>query len=72
MRRPCSGESLLDDSRRIHDAIRAAGGHSTLEIFDGVFHVWHMLDGLIPESRQALRRAAAFMNGLERFAAGEH
>jgi epsilon-lactone hydrolase len=67
-----AGESLLDDSRRIHDAIRAAGGHSTLQIFDGVFHVWHMLDGLIPESRQALRRAAAFMNGLELFAAGEH
>jgi epsilon-lactone hydrolase len=57
-----SSELLLDDARRVHDSIRQAGGVSTLEVFDGVFHAWHMLDGFIPEARAALRQAAAFMN----------
>jgi len=57
-----SSELLLDDARRVHDKIRAAGGASTVQIFDGVFHVWQMLDGLVPEARVALRQAAAFMN----------
>ena len=54
-------ELLLDDSRRMHEAIVRAGGRSTLEVAEGVFHVWHMLDGLLPEARQALTRAAAFI-----------
>jgi len=33
-----------------------------VQIFDGVFHVWQMLDGLVPEARVALRQAAAFIN----------
>jgi acetyl esterase/lipase len=57
-----SSEILLDDARRVHDKVRAAGGASTVQIFDGVFHVWQMLDGLVPEARVALRQAAAFMN----------
>ena len=57
-----STELLLDDARRLHDKVRSAGGVSELEVFDGVFHVWQMLDGLVPEARAALRQAAAFMN----------
>jgi epsilon-lactone hydrolase len=60
-----SGEILLDDARRLHEKIRMAGGLSTLQVFDAVFHVWQMLDGFIPESRQALQDAAAFMNRRE-------
>ena len=56
-------ELLLDDSRRMHEAVLRAGGRSTLEITEGVFHVWHMLDGFLPEARQALTRAAAFIDG---------
>ena len=63
-------EILLDDARRIHDGIRAAGGVSTLQVFGGVFHVWHMLDGFIPEARQALEDAARFMNFPPRVAPG--
>ena len=54
-------ELLLDDSRRMHEAVVMAGGRSTLEITDGVFHVWHMLDGFLPEARQSLVRAAEFI-----------
>ena len=56
-----STELLLDDARRVHEKITLAGGASTLDVFDGVFHCWQMLDGVVPESRVALTRAAAFL-----------
>jgi acetyl esterase/lipase len=57
-----STELLLDDARQVHDKIQRAGGRSRLEVFDGVFHAWQMLDGLMPEARVALQQAAAFVN----------
>jgi acetyl esterase/lipase len=54
-------ELLVDDSRRAHERIQAAGGSSSLEILPYVFHGWQMLDGLIPEAREALDRSAAFI-----------
>jgi hypothetical protein len=60
-----SDEMLLDDSRRVHDKVRSAGGISRLEVFDGVFHAWHMLDGFVPEARIALQQAGAFVNDPE-------
>jgi len=57
-----STELLLDDACQVHDKIQNAGGASRLEVFDGVFHAWQMLDGFVPEARMALRRAATFLN----------
>jgi monoterpene epsilon-lactone hydrolase len=57
-----STELLLDDACQVHDKIQRAGGASKLEIVHGVFHAWHMLDGVLPEARAALHRAAAFLN----------
>ncbi|HKC66398.1 MAG TPA: alpha/beta hydrolase [Pyrinomonadaceae bacterium] len=57
-----SSEVLLDDSRRVHNKIQDAGGTSRLEVYDDVFHCWQMLDGIVPEARQALRQAAAFIS----------
>jgi acetyl esterase/lipase len=54
-------ELLVDDSRRVHEKIRAAGGTSELEVWPHVFHGWHMLDGIVPEARQALDQSAAFI-----------
>ncbi len=56
-----STELLLDDARRVHDRARESGVASRLEIYDNVFHCWQMLDGIVPEARTALRRAAAFI-----------
>ncbi len=56
-----SAELLLDDARRVHEKVRRAGGLSRLDVFDGVFHVWQMLDGIVPEARIALRQAAEFI-----------
>ena len=54
-------ELLVEDSRRVHEKIRAAGGQSDLEVWPDAFHGWQMLDGLVPESRQALDQSAAFI-----------
>jgi len=56
-----SPELLLDDSRRVHEKVLRAGGACRLDVFDGAFHVWQMLDGIVPEARIALRQAAEFI-----------
>ena len=55
-------ELLLDDAVRVHDGVRAHGGESELGMFDGVFHCWQMLDGLVPEAREALAASARFIH----------
>ena len=56
-----STELLLDDARRVHQKIQAAGGRSRLEVYEDVAHCWQMLDGFVPEARAALRQAASFI-----------
>ena len=56
-----STEVLVDDSRRIHEKIHAAGGVSELQIFDEIFHSWQMGVGLLPESDTAMKNAAGFI-----------
>jgi len=56
-----STELLLDDARRVHDAIQETGGESVLRIYDGVPHGWQLLDGLVPEARTSLAEAASFI-----------
>jgi acetyl esterase/lipase len=53
-------EVLLDDSRLVADAARAAGVRCELELFDGVAHVWQMIP-LLPESRRAVRSIGDFV-----------
>ena len=54
-------ELLLEDSTRVHERILAAGGTSDLQVWPDVFHGWQMLDGLVPEARRAIERAASFI-----------
>jgi hypothetical protein len=51
-----SNEILLDDSRRVDDKVREAGGISKLEIYEDLFHCWQMLDGIVPEARTAYNK----------------
>lgn len=57
-------EILCDDSRRMAEALRKAGGRVVLEEWPGCPHVWHMMDGLVPEARAALHKVAGFVEGL--------
>jgi len=54
-------EVLRDDSVRLDDKIRAAGGTSLLRIWPVVAHAWPILQLILPEGRHALDESAAFI-----------
>ncbi|MDF3098451.1 alpha/beta hydrolase [Burkholderia semiarida] len=70
-----STEVLLDDSRRVADKAKAAGVAVEIEVWPDMPHVWQLYAPMVPEARDALDRAAAFLRrvALERAAqrAGE-
>ncbi len=53
-------EILLDDSTRLAEKIRAAGGQAELSIWPNLPHVWQMSQSFLPEARLALAQAASF------------
>ncbi len=55
-------ETLLDDAEVLHNRARAAGVNSTLEVSDGMIHVWHAFAARLFEGQQAIERAGAFLN----------
>ncbi len=59
-----AGEILRDDSRRMADLLQRSGGLVTLQEWPDCPHVWHMLDGYLPEARQALIQTADFIGSL--------
>lgn len=54
-------EVLLDDSVRVAERARAAGVEVSLETWDGLVHVWHMLAAAAPEAEQAVTRIGEFV-----------
>lgn len=54
-------EILLDDARRLDQRAREAGVAATLQIWPGLFHVWQLFAGKLPEAARALSQAAAFL-----------
>jgi acetyl esterase/lipase len=54
-------EVLLDDSRRLAVRARAAGVDVTLSVWPAVPHVWQLAQALVPEARQSMRQAGAFL-----------
>jgi monoterpene epsilon-lactone hydrolase len=54
-------EVLLDDARNLHGKILSAGGSSELHIYNDVPHGWHYGAPFVPETRQALREVAEFI-----------
>lgn len=54
-------EILYDDSIRFAQRAREAGVDVTLEIGEGLWHVWQVTAPLVPEARQAIRRIGSFM-----------
>ena len=54
-------EILLDDSTRLVAGAKEAGVDVTLEVWEGMWHVWQFLAGIVPESQQALDRIGGFV-----------
>lgn len=54
-------EILLSDSTRLEEKMKAAGVDVTLEIWPGMWHVWHAFAPYIPEARLAIERIGTYI-----------
>ncbi|HEU4328239.1 MAG TPA: alpha/beta hydrolase [Roseiflexaceae bacterium] len=54
-------EVLLSDGVRLAERARRAGVDATLEVWDELWHVWHAWADELPEAREAIARAGAFL-----------
>jgi acetyl esterase/lipase len=63
-----SRETLLDDASALERVAAGAGVPVTLEIWDGMFHEWHLLSALLPE-RETLDEARLAIESIGTFVA---
>lgn len=56
-----SEEVLLSDSQRLAENARLSGVDVTLEVWEGMQHVWHFAASFLPEARQAIERIGEFI-----------
>lgn len=56
-----SEEVLLSDAQRLAENARLSGVDVTLEIWEGMQHVWHFAASFVPEARQAIERVGEFI-----------
>ena len=54
-------EILVDDSKILAQNLKTAGATVELEIWEGMFHVWHYFAKYLPEGRGAIRQISAFV-----------
>jgi acetyl esterase/lipase len=54
-------EILLSDSTRLAERARGAGVDVTLDIWDGMWHVWHFFAPYLPEARRAIAEIGMFV-----------
>ena len=54
-------EILLSDSTRLADRAREVGVDVTLDVWEGMWHVWHFFAGQMPEARQAMNEVGKFI-----------
>jgi len=57
-------EILLSDSTRLADNVRACGGVVNIEIWPDMWHVFQVFVGKMPESRRAIARMGAYIQGI--------
>lgn len=55
-------EILLDDAKSLADKARAEGVDVTLKVWNGLWHAWHALGELIPESKMAFDEMGQFIS----------
>ena len=55
-------EILLSDAVRLTERARKDGVEAELEVWDGMWHVWHLLAGYVPEGQRAINKIGAFIH----------
>ena len=60
LRQSPTDSAFVQDPYAFYDRARAAGVDVTLQVEEGLIHVWHMYPSL-PESERALARIGAFV-----------
>jgi monoterpene epsilon-lactone hydrolase len=56
-------EILLSDSTRLAERAKAAGIEVTLEVWEGMPHVWQFVASVVPEGQQAIDHIGEFIRG---------
>ena len=56
-----SDEIMLDDSTRVAERAKEAGVDVTLEVWEGMWHVWHAFASRLAEGRQAIEQIGQFV-----------
>jgi acetyl esterase/lipase len=56
-----SAEMLLDDSLRVVEKAKNQGVDATLNIYDRMWHVWHLSARLMPEAQKAVKEFGSFI-----------
>jgi len=56
-----TSEVLYDDALQLHGAIRSAGSHSRLEVWQDMIHVWQMFAPMLSEGRDAIQHVGNFL-----------
>lgn len=56
-----SEEVLLSDSLRLAENAQLSGVDVTLEVWEGMQHVWHFAANFVPEARQAIAKIGEFI-----------
>lgn len=56
-------EVLLDDARMLAKRAREAGVDARIEVWDGMFHVWHAFYQMLAEGEQAIEGLGQFLRG---------
>jgi monoterpene epsilon-lactone hydrolase len=56
-----SDEMLLNDSKRLAAQASKAGVSVTLDIWENMWHVWHLFAGIMPESKRAVFDVGEFV-----------
>lgn len=54
-------EVMLSDAMRLATHLAENRVRVSLEVWPGMFHVWHMFAAILPEGKQALKGSAAFL-----------
>ena len=56
-----SEEVLLDDAKVVAEKAKSAGTDVTLSVYEDMWHVWHTVGTMLPESREAFEEIGKFV-----------